>query len=132
MCVCVCVSSHLRDAWTDLNQTLCVTKVVQYTLANPNRGVSIKKKSVPISEFVRISEVIHLYGEFCSNHSKIHRKLAIQILINPSETYYYTITTTITTYKIFQIPIENSYFYTKNSIFLPFGLTRVRISEGVL
>ena len=29
-------------------------------------GVSIKKKSVPISEFVRISEVIHLYGEFCS------------------------------------------------------------------
>ena len=40
--------------------------LVQYTLANPNRGVSIKKKSVPISEFVRISEVIHLYGEFCS------------------------------------------------------------------
>ena len=40
--------------------------VLQYTLANPNRGVSIKKKSVPISEFVRISEVIHLYGEFCS------------------------------------------------------------------
>ena len=39
---------------------------IQYTLANPNRGVSIKKKSVPISEFVRISEVIHLYGEFCS------------------------------------------------------------------
>ena len=37
---------------------------VQYTLANPNRGVSIKKKSVPISEFVGISEVIHLYGEF--------------------------------------------------------------------
>ena len=39
---------------------------IQYTLANPNRGVSIKKKSVPISEFVRISEVIHPYGEFCS------------------------------------------------------------------
>ena len=39
---------------------------IQYTLANPNRGVSIKKKSVPISELVRISEVIHLYGEFCS------------------------------------------------------------------
>ena len=60
------------------------------------------------------------------NHSKIYRKLAIQILINPSETllYYY-----ITTYKKFQIPIENSCFYTKNSIFLPFGLTRVRISE---
>ena len=36
------------------------------TLANPNRGVSIKKDSVPISEFVRISEVIHRYGEFCS------------------------------------------------------------------
>ena len=66
--------------------------VIQYTLANPNRGVSIKKKSVPISEFVRISEVIHLYGEFAVNHSKIYRKLAIQILINPSETlllYYY-------------------------------------------
>ena len=31
---------------------------IQYTLANPNRVVSIKKKSVPISEFVRISEVI--------------------------------------------------------------------------
>ena len=40
--------------------------LLQYTLANPNRGVSIKKKSVPISEFVRISEVINLYGEFCS------------------------------------------------------------------
>ena len=36
------------------------------TLANPNSGVLIKKKSVPISEVVRISEVIHLYGEFCS------------------------------------------------------------------
>ena len=44
----------------------CPLLVIQYTLANPNRGVSIKKKSVPISEFVRISEVIHLYGEFCS------------------------------------------------------------------
>ena len=66
--------------------------IIQYTLANPNRGVSIKKISVPISEFVRISEVIHLYGELAVNHSKIHRKLAIQILINPSETlllYYY-------------------------------------------
>ena len=29
-------------------------------------GVSIKKKSGLISEFFRISEVIHLYGEFCS------------------------------------------------------------------
>ena len=40
--------------------------LIQYTLANPNRGVSIKKKTVPISEFVRISEVIHLYGKFCN------------------------------------------------------------------
>ena len=63
------------------------------------------------------------------NHSKIYRKLPIQILISPSEHYYYTTTTTITTYTKFQIPIENSYFHTKNSIFLPFGLTRVRISE---
>ena len=45
--------------------------IIQYTLANLNRGVSIKKKSVPISEFVRISEAIHLYGEFAMNHSKI-------------------------------------------------------------
>ena len=48
-----------------------VYNVIQYTLDNPNRGVSIKKKSVPISEFVRVSEVIHLYGEFSVNHSKI-------------------------------------------------------------
>ena len=64
---------------------------VQYTLANPNRGVSIKKKSVPISEFVRISEVIYM-GNFAANHSKIYSKLDIQILINPSEIlllYYY-------------------------------------------
>ena len=26
----------------------------------------LRKKSVPISEFIRISELIHLYGEFCS------------------------------------------------------------------
>ena len=31
--------------------------MIQYTLANPNRGVQIFYKSVPISEFVRISEV---------------------------------------------------------------------------
>ena len=30
---------------------------LQYSLANPNRGVPIFKKSVPISEFVQISEV---------------------------------------------------------------------------
>ena len=41
--------------------------ILQYTLANPNRGVSNMKKSVPISEFVRISEVVYpLHGEFCS------------------------------------------------------------------
>ena len=28
--------------------------------------IRLRKKSVPISEFVRISEVILLYGEFCS------------------------------------------------------------------
>ena len=48
----------------NLNVVICI--IIQYTLANPNRGVSIKKKSVPISKFVRISEVIHLYVEFCS------------------------------------------------------------------
>ena len=31
--------------------------VIQYTLANPDRGVPIQKVSVPITEFVRISEV---------------------------------------------------------------------------
>ena len=31
--------------------------VTQYTLANPNRGVTIQKIYVPITEFVRISEV---------------------------------------------------------------------------
>ena len=30
---------------------------IQYTLANPNRGVPIRKISVPITEFVRIGEV---------------------------------------------------------------------------
>ena len=35
---------------------------VQYTLANPNKGVPIFKRSVPISEFVRISEGV-LYSE---------------------------------------------------------------------
>ena len=30
---------------------------IQYTLANPNRGVPIQKISVPITEFVRISEI---------------------------------------------------------------------------
>ena len=44
--------------------------VLQWTLANPNRGVPIHGISVPISEFVRISEVIHLYGEFCSESLK--------------------------------------------------------------
>ena len=39
-----------------------VKLLIQYTLANPNRGVSTQKISVRISEFVRISEVIHLYG----------------------------------------------------------------------
>ena len=37
---------------------------VQYTLANPNRGVPILKKSVPISEFVRISEVTLFLWKF--------------------------------------------------------------------
>ena len=31
---------------------------IQYTLANPNRDVPIQKISVPITEFVRISEVV--------------------------------------------------------------------------
>ena len=31
--------------------------LLQYTLANPNRGVPIQKIHVPITEFVRISEV---------------------------------------------------------------------------
>ena len=31
--------------------------ILQYTLANPNRGVPIQKISFPITEFVRISEV---------------------------------------------------------------------------
>ena len=31
--------------------------LIQYTLANPNRGVPIQKIHVPITEFVRISEV---------------------------------------------------------------------------
>ena len=30
---------------------------IQYTLANPNRGVPIQIITVPITEFVRISEV---------------------------------------------------------------------------
>ena len=42
---------------------------VQYTLANPNRGVPIFKRSVPISEFVRISEAtLFLWG---FNNTKI-------------------------------------------------------------
>ena len=40
-----------------------IMKSIQYTLANPNRGVPIKNKFVPISELVRISEVMHLYAE---------------------------------------------------------------------
>ena len=31
--------------------------LLQYSLANPNRGVPIQKISVPITEFVRISEI---------------------------------------------------------------------------
>ena len=34
-----------------------VVIMLQYTLANPNRGVPIQKIYVPITEFVRISEV---------------------------------------------------------------------------
>ena len=46
--------------------------LVQYTLANPNRGVQILKKSVPIREFVRISEVtLFIWGlsntKMCDN-----------------------------------------------------------------
>ena len=36
------------------------SNTIQRTLANPNIGVPIQKFSVLISEFVRISEVIHL------------------------------------------------------------------------
>ena len=34
------------------------TLILQYTLTNPNRGVPIFLKSVPISEFARISEIV--------------------------------------------------------------------------
>ena len=40
----------------DLLKTI-IRMRIQYTLANPNRGVPIQKISVPITEFVRISEV---------------------------------------------------------------------------
>ena len=42
---------------------------LQYILANPNRGFPISKKSVPISEFVRISEVTLFLWRF--NNTKI-------------------------------------------------------------
>ena len=57
---------HIHGEVKEINKYKNNNLSIQYTLANPNRGVSIKKKSVPFSEFVRISEVIHLYGEFCS------------------------------------------------------------------
>ena len=62
------LKSNLSHHVKILKYSACkiVKLLIQYTLANPNRVVSIKKKSVPISEFVRISELIHLYGEFCS------------------------------------------------------------------
>ena len=44
-------------------------KVIQYTLANPNRGVPIRKISVPITEFVRISEVASIIWKI--NNTKI-------------------------------------------------------------
>ena len=43
--------------------------LVQYTIANPNRGVPIRKISVPITEFVRISEVALIVWKI--NNTKI-------------------------------------------------------------
>ena len=43
---------------------------IQYTLANPNRGVPIQKISVPITEFVRISEIA-LVSIWRINNTKI-------------------------------------------------------------
>ena len=43
-----------EDQWICIEST-CI--VIQYTLANPNRGVPIQKILVPMTEFVRISEV---------------------------------------------------------------------------
>ena len=45
-------------------------KLVQYTFAN-RKGCSIKKNSVPISKFVRNSEIVHVYGNFAVTHFKI-------------------------------------------------------------
>ena len=42
---------------------------LQYTLANPNRGVPIQKISVPITGFVRISEVALIIWKI--NNTKI-------------------------------------------------------------
>ena len=42
---------------------------IQYTLANPNRGVPIQKISVPITGFVRISEVALIIWKI--NNTKI-------------------------------------------------------------
>ena len=61
----VIIKWRLKSLTTNLRFIKVVPMTIQYTLANPNRCFD-KKKSVPISEFVRISEVIHLYGEFCS------------------------------------------------------------------
>ena len=46
-----------------------VVNRIQYTLVNPNSDVPILKKSVPISEFVRISEVTLFLWRF--NNTKI-------------------------------------------------------------
>ena len=81
----------LLPAWSDLGSeggilsyasvTLSyfslITPVIQYTLANPNKGVPIFRRSVPISEFVRISEATLFLWRF--NNTKICDKPILQV-----------------------------------------------------
>ena len=54
--------------------------MIQYTLANPNRGVQIFYKSVPISEFVRISEVTLFL--WCFREERPNREVGLKRTIS--------------------------------------------------
>ena len=72
--------SFLKDSSCELLTDIII---LQYTLANPNRGVPTQKISVRISEFVRISEVIHLYGRRNVRSCTKYKYTSIHVLIKP-------------------------------------------------
>ena len=100
---------------------------LQYILANPNRGFPISKKSVPISEFVRISEVTLFLWRF--NNTKYvtiqyreFNSLSYTLNICNERCKLFTLLNQVNTYKYgcyLNMKFENEVF----------GLARVRIRE---